>query len=188
MAVAGLSKRQRIDSDQAKRIFDARPCCPCCKQTADETKHSNMRVNAKHIMRRHTEELRLTNSTKFKLHLNKVTRIFETQRNALGPDWNFLNKTLHPDKLKVRAVSQVVDRHRAERSKLPVHEAQWQAPGAAGGFAADSDSEDGDAADATGVLDDNEDFGETGTHAELSTFEVETILKYRCKRMKRRDE
>mmetsp|Transcript_37417 Transcript_37417/g.92697 ORF Transcript_37417/g.92697 Transcript_37417/m.92697 type:complete len:101 (+) Transcript_37417:406-708(+) len=43
-------------------------------------------------------------------------------------------------------------------------------------------------ADATGVLDDDEEFGETGTHAELGTFEVETILKYRCNRMKRRDE
>mmetsp|Transcript_46417 Transcript_46417/g.108320 ORF Transcript_46417/g.108320 Transcript_46417/m.108320 type:complete len:143 (+) Transcript_46417:1098-1526(+) len=90
--------------------------------------------------------------------------------------------------LKFRAVSQVVDRHRAERSKLPFMETQWQAPAAAGGFAADSDGEDGDAADATGVLDDDEEFGETGTHAELGTFEVETILKYRCNRMKRRDE
>ncbi|KAJ1637498.1 hypothetical protein T492DRAFT_301128 [Pavlovales sp. CCMP2436] len=109
--------------------------------------------------------------------------------NALGPgDWNFLHKTLRPSKLKFRAVSQVVDRHRAERSKLPFMETQWQAPVAAGGFAADSDGEDGDAADATGVLDDDEEFGETGTHAELGTFEVETILKYRCNRMKRRDE
>ncbi|KAJ1616623.1 hypothetical protein T492DRAFT_895109 [Pavlovales sp. CCMP2436] len=40
----------------------------------------------------------------------------------------------------------------------------------------------------TGVLADDEVFGETGTHAELGTFEIETILKYRCNRMKRRNE
>ncbi|KAJ1631629.1 hypothetical protein T492DRAFT_905813 [Pavlovales sp. CCMP2436] len=35
---------------------------------------------ARHIMNRHAGALRLTTSTKFKLHLNKVTRIFEIQR------------------------------------------------------------------------------------------------------------
>ncbi|KAJ1638915.1 hypothetical protein T492DRAFT_899747 [Pavlovales sp. CCMP2436] len=63
MAVAGLSKRQRIDSDQAKRIIDARPRCPCCEQTMEKDAHPSMRVSA------------------FKLHLNKVARIFEIQRN-----------------------------------------------------------------------------------------------------------
>ncbi|KAJ1629366.1 hypothetical protein T492DRAFT_873514 [Pavlovales sp. CCMP2436] len=74
MAVAGLYKRQRIDSDEAKRIVDARPRCPCCKQTADEAQHS------RHIMRRYAGELRLTTSAKFSLHLNKVTLISEIQR------------------------------------------------------------------------------------------------------------
>ncbi|KAJ1634571.1 hypothetical protein T492DRAFT_502128 [Pavlovales sp. CCMP2436] len=45
-AVAGLSKRQRIDSDQAKRIVDARPRCPCCEKTMEEGRHSNMKVSA----------------------------------------------------------------------------------------------------------------------------------------------
>ncbi|KAJ1615954.1 hypothetical protein T492DRAFT_896520 [Pavlovales sp. CCMP2436] len=71
------SKRQRIDSDQAKHIVDARPRCPCCELTMKEDQHSHMR---RHIMRRHAAALRLTCSTKFKLHLNKVTRIFEIQR------------------------------------------------------------------------------------------------------------
>jgi len=47
MAVAGLSKRQRIDSDQAKRIVDARPSCPCREQTMKENKHVDMRVSAR---------------------------------------------------------------------------------------------------------------------------------------------
>ncbi|KAJ1629372.1 hypothetical protein T492DRAFT_1145153 [Pavlovales sp. CCMP2436] len=91
MAVAGLSKRQRIDIDQAMRIVDARPRCPCCKQTAEEDRHLSMRTSLRlspsprcaaqrHTMRRHAGELRLTTSTKFKLHLNKVARIFEIQR------------------------------------------------------------------------------------------------------------
>ncbi|KAJ1624663.1 hypothetical protein T492DRAFT_881461 [Pavlovales sp. CCMP2436] len=71
MAVADLSKRQRIDSDQAKRIVDAHPRYPCCEQTMKEDEHLNMRVSA---------ELRLTTSTKFKMHLKKVTRIYEIQR------------------------------------------------------------------------------------------------------------
>ncbi|KAJ1628856.1 hypothetical protein T492DRAFT_908078 [Pavlovales sp. CCMP2436] len=79
-AVACLSKRQRIDIDQTKRIVDARPRCPCCEQTIKENKHGDMRVSARHIMNRHAGALRLTTSTKFKLHLNKATRIFEIQR------------------------------------------------------------------------------------------------------------
>ncbi|KAJ1628082.1 hypothetical protein T492DRAFT_875679 [Pavlovales sp. CCMP2436] len=77
MAVAGLSKRQRIDSDQAKRIVDAHLRCPCCEQTMEQHKHWNMK---RHIMNRHAEELRLTTSTKFEMHLNKVTRRFEIRR------------------------------------------------------------------------------------------------------------
>ncbi|KAJ1628718.1 hypothetical protein T492DRAFT_874676 [Pavlovales sp. CCMP2436] len=72
--------------------------------------------------------------------------------------------------LNFEVVSHVIDRLRADSA-------------AGGGAAADDDSEGGDA---TGLLsdDDNDD----STHAERGTWNVETIVKFRFNKKRRRDE
>ncbi|KAJ1616102.1 hypothetical protein T492DRAFT_1108823 [Pavlovales sp. CCMP2436] len=56
--------------------LDSRVRRPCASTPPPHRRRSAQR----HIMNRHAGALRLTTSTKFKLHLNKVTRIFEIKR------------------------------------------------------------------------------------------------------------